>query len=251
MKSRRVLRATTLALLPALVASACGAVGAPAGQATVVRDQAVVAFRGEIDVASSQRLVAELRPSDTLRIRSDGGLRSAAVVVGQAVITQRATVEVNGRCFSACALYVALLAPRVSVGEGSTLLFHSTPAIWRRAIGERPELFSESERRRILAEADWLNAALVARGIDPAILDCIDRATGAELSAIQESPGPLSDRPLIPMRFSFAWLSPQVLAHFGARNIQADWVVAPEARESYETFQNQRIAWVDDPADCQ
>lgn len=238
------------ALIGGVPAIACGATGMQSAPTVVARDGTVVAFRGEIDAVSAQALTETLQPSDTLLIRSDGGLRSAAVVVGRAVAARDATVDINGRCFSACALYVALPARRVLVGEGSTLLFHSTPAIWRTAIRQRPELFPPAERRRILDEADWLDSSLTERGIDTAILDCIDHATGADVNSLEARPPGAVDRPIIPMRYSFAWLSPRVLAHFGADNLQFGWSLKPEARQAFEDLHGQRIAWVDDPAQC-
>ncbi|MFN3877282.1 MAG: hypothetical protein ACK4MH_02760 [Brevundimonas sp.] len=239
---RRITSVTLAAMIAASCASAQNTDGA------VVETPAGVSVNGFVGDGTVTLLEEKLRPGGELKIHSTGGSTAAAPRVVSLLERTDATVETVGSCFSFCALYAVLPARSARVTEGSTLLFHSTPALWEKLRRHRPQLISEGVSALIDETSRALGEGLRRRGIDPAILECIDNATEPR---IDETRRPLTDgRPRIPFGKEFVWLSPAVLEHFGVRNIQFEWTLAVDARDSFERMNNLTVAWIDDPAQC-
>lgn len=210
---------------------------------------------GSISAASLRIVDNELRPSERLIIKSPGGERGAALAFAHLLAARDTTVVVNSDCFSACALYLAIGAPRTEVPEGATLLFHNDTAMWMQAVERRPELFDEAERTAVLKAHQDLTALLAARGIDPALLECISNAIGPQFDAARRAgasdgnAGP-DVGVIIPTEVDWVWLSQEVLDHFGARQIRLSWSLALQARESYSALREKSVAWIDTPDQC-
>lgn len=220
------------------------------------RNQNGLMFFGALSADSVAAVAAALRQDDTLIINSPGGDRSAGYVLGQDIRRKGVTVDVNGSCFSACALYLALPAPETKVGRGATLLFHNTTRLWVKLLDANPTLFSPEEANRIRRADSELIELVREAGIDPALLECIDRATVPSLSLATNVSPPSADNQvadgdlMIPTAFDFVWLSPDVLEHFGAKNVDVNWILSSEARREYAEARGFRINWIDDPAEC-
>lgn len=222
----------------------------------IARGTTSVGFMGVIDRAAAAALAAELREGDVLLIRSPGGVRSAALDLATVLKTRDITLDVNGQCYSACALYLALGANQVHVGFGSTLLFHNTTSYWTRLVVQRPDLFSHEEVRRVRAADAGLRALLEDRGISAELLDCIDAATAPRFDEARLNDAPpldlegVSSRVFVPTDFDFVWLAPNVLAQFGVRHISTDWTVEPADRAGFGEMRGLRIRWVDHVDQC-
>lgn len=210
---------------------------------------------GFISAASARTIKEQLLPDERLVINSAGGERTAALDIVRLLADRNTTLVVNSRCFSACALYLALGAARTEVSEGATLLFHNDTTMWMQALERRPDLFNDTERAAIIREHQGLTALLASRGIDPIILECISNAIGPRFEFARRA-GPMDWNTgpdvgvIIPTRFDMAWLSQDVLDHFGARNVHLSWSLVPQARGSYSELRRTSIAWIDTPDQC-
>lgn len=241
-----------------LVGAACLSTGCQAQQRRPefdsARTPAGFMLQGVINSGAADLLKAELRPHDNLIVTSGGGERAAAAQISALLDERDVDVVVGGDCYSACALYLALGAPSTRVPEGATLLFHNDTATWLTAVERRPELFDERARAELLAADAELRAMLSRKGIDPAILTCISNATDpkfeeAQQVSAQDPRTTAAVHVVIPTKFDWAWLSPEVMAHFGVEHIAFEWVLDPEARTSFSGFRGT-VAWIDHPDEC-
>lgn len=92
-----------------------------------------VRLAGRIDDGSTANAIRELRASrqPVLVLSSSGGEEIAALGLGEFVRDNQIEVRVEGVCLSACAQYVMLASPQVSITAGSLVAFHtSSHAIW-------------------------------------------------------------------------------------------------------------------------
>ncbi|TPW01297.1 MAG: hypothetical protein FD125_2654 [bacterium] len=215
-------------------------------------------FVGQISPQSVLALEEELREDDLLIFASSGGERHSAERLADLLVERKVRIIVNGSCFSACALHVALGAPRVEVPEGAIVLFHSDTAMWIRALAEHPDRFSEADRAEIGRAHAAQIRILQRQGINPDILWCIARAIGPRYAEMRRTPpapaGSMSTHDVrfaIPTDFDFVWLSPAVLEHFGARNVDVRWSLNEGGRQSYPSYTGKRIVWVDTVEQCQ
>ncbi|MBX9802489.1 MAG: hypothetical protein K2Y04_06945 [Caulobacteraceae bacterium] len=237
-------------------ASACASQESPE-QFSLGRTDSALMFSGLITPATADAIQRELRDGDVLFIKSPGGHRQSTAVLGQDITSRQVSVKVNSDCFSACALYLALPAHETVVPEGATLLFHNDTSMWMELATARPGLLNPEELQAIQAGDSVLKALLETRNIDPAILACITSALKPDYAGARRA-GPIEaaahreddQAVIVPTRYDFAWLSPAVLAHFGATNVRVEWVVSAQARTSYEATFGKSIAWVDTPAQC-
>lgn len=246
-----------LATLFSLTATSCSAQSTrPAFQ--MERTDRGLMFVGQISPQSVSALEEQMREGDMLIFMSPGGERRSAERLADLLVERNASISVNGDCFSACALYVALGAPRVEVPEGAIVLFHSDTAMWIRAKADHPDRFSEADRAEIERAHSAQIRILQRQGISPEILSCIARAIGPRYAEMRRTPpapfGSMSTHDVrlsIPTDFDFVWLSPAVLEHFGARNVDVRWSLNEGGRQSYPSYTGRRIVWVDTVEQCQ
>ncbi len=250
----------SLGILFGLALGGCSAGEAEAGQdVSFEKSPDGVMLEGPLGEAAAKIVSEQLLDNGTLVVNSRGGSRDSARQIGATVARRNATVDVNSSCFSACALYLALPASHVLVGRGATLLFHSTPELWVRLSRERPDLFGPDETARIRQDLAMLKSDLIGRGVDPEILSCIDRASRPREETLRLSSDSQARRlgytddatVTIRSEFDAVWLSPSVLKSFGADNLDISWSLSPTARPQYESLKGLKIAWVDDPSQCQ
>ncbi len=246
-----------LAALFSLTAASCSAQSTrPAFQ--MERTDRGLMFVGQISPRSVSALEEQLREDDLLIFASPGGERHSAERLADLLFERNVSISVNGSCFSACALHVALGAPRVEVPEGAIVLFHSDTAMWIRALAEHPDRFSEADRAEIERADSAQKRILQRQGISPDILSCIARAIRPRYAEMRRTPpapaGSMSTHDVrfaIPTDFDFVWLSPAVLEHFGARNVDVRWSLNEGGRQSYPSYTGRRIVWVDSVEQCQ
>jgi hypothetical protein len=246
-----------MAALVSMTAAGCSA-QTPSPAFQTERSDLGLMFVGRIDPQSVTVLQDQLREGDRLIINSPGGERRSAELITELLVERDAGVTVNADCFSACALYLALGAPRVEVPEGATLLFHSDTAMWTNALAETPDKFSDADRAEITRADAALKRILDRQGISPDILSCIAQAIGPRYAEIRRTAparaGTMSTHDVaftVPTDFDFVWLSPAVLAHFGAKNVDVKWSLNDGGRASYASFTGKRVAWVDTVEQCQ
>ena len=215
-------------------------------------------FAGQISPQSVAMLEEHLREGDLLIFGSPGGERHSAERLADLLVERNVSISVNGSCFSACALYLALSASRVEVPEGAIVLFHSDTSMWIRALAENPDRFREADRAEIGRAHAAQVRILQRQGINPDILSCIARAIGPRYAEMRRTPpapaGSMSTHDVqfaIPTDFDFVWLSPAVLEHFGARNVDVRWSLNEGGRQSYPSYTGKRIVWVDTVEQCQ
>lgn len=255
MKLRRLM--CSVAILAALPMTACSQTPLDPRYGIERRDGSLM-FSGDLSSQAVEDLLGHLRHDDVLIIQSEGGLRASSVALGRAIVEKNITIDVNGSCYSACALFLALPARRTIVGEGATMLFHNSTTEWTRLLVDRPTLFSEDEAQEIRQADREQRELLAAGGVSPDILMCIDRALQPDLAAARRTTpieaiarGDAKPGVAIPTAYDFVWLSPTVLHHYGARHIETSWTLAPQARGNLETMIAKKIAWIDTPEQCE
>lgn len=245
-----------LAALASLTAAGCLAQTPQPAFQTERSDRGLM-FIGDISPQSIAALQDQLKEGDRLIMLSPGGERRSAERLADLLVERDVSVSVNADCFSACALYVALGAPRAEVPQGAAVLFHSDTAMWTRALAENRDRFSAADRAEIVRADAALKRILQRQGVDPEILSCIARAIGPRYAEMRRTPpapaATLSTHEVafaIPSDFDYVWLSPTVLAHYGARNLDVQWTHNAGGRASYAQITGKRIAWVDTVEQC-
>lgn len=215
-----------------------------------VRDSRGVVFVAPLNEEPVDQLIAELRPKDRLTIASPGGERDASWRLGQHIVQNDISVTIAGKCYSGCALYVALPSSAVDITEGATLLFHNTPYVWYALSTSRPDLFTKKQKKDIEYDYNELVNILETRGIDRNILSCIDRATGVfPVEANMRGADPSIGDIKLPHKYHFAWLSPAVMKHFGVE-FDFQWTLDTRARSSFEEYTGHLVNWIDEVEQC-
>lgn len=240
-----------------LLTTSCAPSPSAASAASITRDGGGLWFMGSFDKDTARDLVAQLRPGDTLIIKSPGGEQDAALEVGRAIVERNVSVVVNAECFSACALYVYLPAKNRKINPGGYVWFHNTPDLWRSAIQHTPRVFTDSEKLRINKHYSDTTTLLKSAGIDPNIMRCIDIATKPNFDNVSRSRNTLDSQlnglplPAIELGYNFASLSPSTLESFGVKNItEFEYESSAPSNQSLEKFYNVRLAKITSPDIC-
>ncbi|MFN7389907.1 hypothetical protein [Brevundimonas sp.] len=211
-----------------LSASSCDTRQSPS--ATMSKEGDVVRFAGEISAESAASLVPLLDGARRLIIYSEGGDVDGGILIGNAVIDNGITVEVETLCASSCAHYIFSVAPQRVVPSRAVVLFHTSPYTW---VGLAQQGLIDDGA--FLAE----NAAKITRieslfnrgGVSPGLLVCASNSIGVNFDTVRASPrGGFR----VNTQFAGVYFSEETLMAFGITELDQAHDLSDGARLSFE-----------------
>lgn len=181
----------------------------------VSRDGEVVRYSGPITAEGATNLTPLLKGASRLIIYSQGGDIEAGIFIGNAIVDNNVTVEVETMCASSCAHYVFAAAPKRIIPSGSVVLFHTSPFTWEQLAKSgyvKDNTFIKENRERLDSVLILYNRA----GVSPKLLVCASSLIGVRPETIRPSPlGGVRANTL----FSGVYFSDDMLRDFGLRDL--------------------------------